>query len=390
MVMAQANCFSALNAGDNASYCEGETATLDGGYDFYDEPGDPDTGTPTLTWTITDGDGEFFVDGVKQGDGSTATGTNFNNSENGITGEETVTFAPADGVFEVTLRLVATTTGDNGRCAGPQVEDVTLYFDPFQETPIDASLNGTLVFNDGDDQTTNVIDANTGDNLSMVIDESNVIDNSTQNDDIQRYEVVYSGPGGFIGLPPAGIYTKNQFDVLFFDNELTSISCDPASLTMTVYMFYDRDNDMEFDGAGECPGPVTEVTINVAPRPVVQATIGAVEDILIVCEDDETVEVVVTGTANTLVTYTVSYDGGATVPDGPQTLELDANQISFDIVLDANDGTPGEDIVVTLIGQEYLTGPACPQVISKPLTIEVLPLPTLDISLTDPADAVGL
>lgn len=391
MAFTQVNCFSGFNAGDNQTWCAEQEAFLDGGYDFYDDPATPDSGTPTLTWIMPDGDeGDFYIDGVNVG--NTASGVNFNNSENSITGFPIVSFIPDAGVTEIRLRLLGNT--DSPDClGGTEVEDVTLYFDPIQNTPLDASVAPAgdplvQVLDDGDETTTNAISVPYGGNLMMAIDENNVIDNGQQFDDIRKYVVTYSGTGGVLGLPTAGVYTQSEFDVAFNDLTLTSMVCDPATVTLNINAFYDR-NPANFPAAsGDCAGPVTSVDITLVPRAEPTATIGAVDNILIVCKDDEDVEVVVTGTPFTQVTYTVSYDGGATVPAGTQTLELDATGTSFDIMLDANDGTSGQDIVITLIEQEFLSGPPCPVTISKPLTIQVLPLPEMTLTLTNPEDAV--
>ncbi|TXF88738.1 hypothetical protein FUA23_13825 [Neolewinella aurantiaca] len=380
---AQTTCFTGLNAGDNASYCEGETATLDGGFGTY--TGDAAIGNPEAVWSIVSGSGEFEVNGSVQGDGSTATATNFANSANNIAGA-IATFTPDPGVTSVVLRLTANTSEPG--CNTNEAEDLVLFFDPIHNVPVDAILEGSLVINNGDESSSNTINAETGDVLTLIIDESVVIDNGQQNDDVPLFNVTYGNVGGFLGLPPAGDYDQGDFDNLFADLELTSISCEDATITVSLYTYYDRDGNGELSGDEECPGPVTTIDITVAPRPEPQATIGAVDDILTVCEDDEDVEFIVTGTPFTQVTYTVSYDGGATVPAGPQTLELDATGYSGILVLDANAGTAGEDIVVTLIGQEFLTGPPCPVTISKPLTIEIEALPQITISLLDPDDAV--
>lgn len=383
--VAQVNCFNGFNAGDNTTYCEGETATLNGGYGSYGEvDNDPNLGTPNLVWTVVSGTGTFEFDGVT---GPSASSINFNNTETSTTGFPDVFFTPDAGVTEVVLRLNGLTS--DGPCSGVnEVEEVTLYFDPIQDSPIDAFINDTQVLDSGDATTTNTVTAETGDVLDLFIDETFVIDNGQQYDDIRLYTVTYSGPGGFIGLPAAGTYDQNEFEVAFNNLTLTNTGCDVGSMTLNINAFYDRDLTTVPQPSGPCPGPVTEVEINVNPRPEPTATIGAVDDILIVCEDDEDVEIVVTGTPHTQVTYTVSYDGGATVPAGPLTLDLDATGTSFAIMLDANDGDPGEDIVVTLIEQKFSSGPPCPVTISKPLTIQLEPLPQLTISLLNAEDAV--
>ncbi|MEM6771477.1 MAG: hypothetical protein AAF597_12920, partial [Bacteroidota bacterium] len=218
-------------------------------------------------------------------------------------------------------------------------------------------------------------------------DEGFVIDNGQQNDDIRRYEVTFSGAGGFLGLPAADSYTQNEFETAFDNLTLTSISCDPATITMSIRAYYDRDNNMELSGAEECPGPITELAITVDPRPEPQATIGVEDEVSAVCEDDADVQFIVTGTPFTQVTYTVSFDGGAT-NGGPLTLDIDGSGVNTDIVLDANNGAPGDDIIVTLIGQEFTSGPACPITYTKPIVIGVTPLPTLSIELADPDDAI--
>lgn len=380
---AQVNCFTGFNAGDNTTYCEGEAAALDGGYDFYNEVGDPDVGTPTLTWTIVTGSGQFEFDGTT---GTTASNINFNNSETGTTGFPDVTFTPDPGVTLVVLRLLGTTS--DGPCSGvAEVEDLTLYFDPIQDTPIDAFVNDDQVLNSGDATTTNVVAAESGDVLDLFIDEGFVIDNGQQYDDLRLYEVTYSGPGGFMGLPPAGTYDQNEFETTFNNLTLTSTGCDVGTITMSINAFYDRDLTTVPQPSGPCPGPVTEVEINVNPLPAPVATIGVEDELSAVCEDDGDVQIIVTGNIFTTVTYNISYDGGAT-NTGDQTIDIDGTGVNTDIIVDATLGSTDEDIIVTLTQIEYTNGPPCPVTISKPVTIDVRPIPMLMIDYVDPADTV--
>lgn len=385
MSAAQVNCFSGFNAGDNTTYCEGESATLDGGYDFYDEIGAPDVGTPSLVWIVAPGSdgGTFTFDGVS---GASATNINFNNSENSITGFPDVTFTPDPGVTVVTLRLQGFTSA--GPCSGVvEIEEVTLYFDPIQDTPIDALLEVPLtpdVTLDDALGAGNTLTSPTGGVLSLTIDEGFIIDNGQQNDDIRRYEVSYSGTGGFLGLPSAGSYTQNEFETMFDNLTLTSISCDPATITLSIRAYYDRDNNIELGGAEECPGPITELAITVDPRPEAQATIGT-NVLTEICDDDQNKVITVTGTPFTEVSWTLDLGNGS-VAQPPIT--IDGTGVNNDIIVDATQLVAGETITVTLTGASFVDAPACPVTFTKPIVLTVISPPILSIDFLDPDDEV--
>lgn len=372
-------CFSGINAGDNSTFCAGEAATLDGGYDgSYSGPG-----TVSITWSMPDGDeGTFFIGGVDQGN-IAATSANFNNSENSVTGFPDVTFVPDAGVTEIRLRLSATTSGDPD-CTASEVEDVIIYFDPVQESPTEISVQGVLEI-DAATGAGNEVTMENGETLKLESDEDFVIDNGQQFDDIRKYNYTVTG-SGIDGLPVSGIGTQTEFNAAFEDLVLTNTTCDVATATIEVFAFYDR-NVINFpQPSGDCAGPVTEIIVNVEPRPVIEATLAAIDDILIVCEDDNLVEVVVTGTPLTTIDYSINYGGGSPVNG---SLELDENGIdNSSIVLDANNAVNGE-MTATLTGGIYTDdAPGCPVVLSEILTFSVLPLPTLAVDVLNPEDLI--
>lgn len=371
-------CFSGINAGDNITFCAGEAATLDGGYDgTYSGPG-----TPTLTWTMPDGDeGTFFIAGVDQG--NTATAANFNNSENGITGLPAVTFVPDPGVTEIRLRLGATTSGDPD-CTATEVEDVTIFFDLVQDSPTEVSVQGVLEI-DFATGLGNTVTMENGETFKLESDEEYVIDNGQQFDDIRKYNYTITS-SGIDGLPVSGIGTQTQFNAAFNDLVLTNTTCDVATATIEIFAFYDRNAINVPQPSGDCAGPITEIIVNVEPRPTIESTLASIDDILIVCEDDDQVEVVVTGTPLTTITYTIDYGDGSPITS---SLDLDENGVdNTSIVLDANNAS-GDEMTVTLTGGAYTDdAPGCPVALSEVLTFGIVPLPALTIDFVNPADTV--
>jgi hypothetical protein len=380
---AQINCFSGFNAGDNQTWCADEPATLNGGYDFYDETAnDSDVGTPALTWVIVSGAGTFSFDGTT---GASVSNINFNNTENGTTGFPDVTFMPDAGVTEVVLQLQGSSSA--GPCSGVvEVEEVTLYFDPIQDAPLDATVddddNPPVQVLDDASGTGNSIVTQTGSELTITIDEGFVIDNGIQFDDVRKYDVSYSGVTGMLGLsglPAAGQYTQNEFEAAFNEITLVNQACDDFVATLKVFAFYDRTNSGEPAPSGECPGPVTEVAITIGPRDEATASLGA-NQLLEVCADDEDFTINITGTANTTITYQI--DG---IPQAD--LVLDADGLTT-IAFDATQYPGAETINIVLTGASFNDGPPCLQTFSKPLQVTIIPLPTLTAELVNSEDEV--
>jgi hypothetical protein len=61
---AQLNVFYRLQLGDNTTYCEGETACLNGGYDFYNEIGGLDIDPSILPGRSRLTPGTFKLEGI--------------------------------------------------------------------------------------------------------------------------------------------------------------------------------------------------------------------------------------------------------------------------------------------------------------------------------------
>jgi len=388
-------CIEDLNAGPNKTWCEGELATLDGGYVAFNNPGtQSDPGTVTATWSVVDGSqGDLIVGGNNEGDSFSA--ENFSYSGNGNDASfPVVFFQPADGVTgTVELELTASTTNTDCDASNGtvQFEEVTLFFDPIRETPLDVTLAGPGSLDDATGNTGNTVNLDTGDEIDVEIDETNTIDNSAQCDDLAMFDVTVDAPG-VAGLPAGGIYSESDFDFAFRDLILTNTTCGEATATITVFHFFERDlTDNCGDGTElGCDGPPTVIEFVVAPRPDVIATLGFAvdEDVTeaVVCADDDMIQVFVTGTPNTTISYTLDFGNG---PGAEQTLDLDATGVNgTDILLDAEDIETGDEILIVLTGGEYQDAPECPQEFSKPLTITVEPLPTLELEFFDPADEV--
>ena len=381
-------CYEGLTAGPNRTYCQGELVTLEGGYAIYDEPGDgPNTGSVTVTWIVAPGfTGDLIVDGVNEGNSYSA--TNFNHPGNTDPTLPVVQFQPEPGTTLASLRIRAVST--NPICETVETQNVLLYFDEPIEMDMDVVIDGDVALNNVGAGAHSAA-GETGDLYTVIIDNDLTQANSEQYEDPPVFDYEITGGVGLVGLagvPMSGTVSALEFNNLFRDLELVNLTCEDIDLTVTVNSLYERDPTDSPAASGPCPGPETAITLTVARRDIPVATIGVEDEVSAVCEDDDDVQFIVTGTAFTTVTYNVSFDGGATNAIEGATLDLGATQLSEVIIVDANDGTAGQDIVVTLTQIAYQEAAACPETIAKVAQVQVVPLPTLALELVDPDDAI--
>lgn len=381
-----AQCFAGFSAGDDASYCFGEDALLNGGWDSYGVPGTAGDDI-TSTWAILNntGTGNFEISGTNVGstafNGTVIGGTgNFGTTTNGGNGP-LVTYVPGVGDLSVTLLL--TVSSNNGDC-DLQTDEVRLFFKP--ELTADFALTGN-----GVTSTTDATMICSGETVDLEIDNAPGPFPDDPEGAVPHYSYTVNDPSGQVsGLPLSGIGESGQFDAAFNNLTLTNNSGTSATVTVDVTIFYDRDNDDTID-ADECEGAVQTATITVFPR--AQATVSVNNGTNNTFCEDETAEFRVTGSPNSTVTYVIDPGTGTFGTD--QTITLGASGTNGGVNGEAANlidqplaGLGGAGPVrIRLTNVAYATAPMCPRTLNFTRAITVVDTPEGDIGLTNASDA---
>ncbi|SEQ80804.1 PKD-like domain-containing protein [Neolewinella agarilytica] len=383
-------CFSGLNAGDEQTWCSGDIAILDGGYATYDDSHTPSPGgTPTVTWTA-DESGTWYLDGIEQVGATSVSATNFNNSLNGVTGLQQVGFKPDCSDCQFYLYITASST--NGECSDVESQ-VYLWFDPIQDPVVDVTIDGSTDIDAateaGNGTVDNSGDVEDGETVDIEIINPLSYTNADQFDDPLVFDYVLTGSDDIDGFPAAttGTLDALNFNQLFNEMTLLNKTCEVATATLTITSRYERNPANNPQPNGDClnPNPLV-IELIVEPRPTIEATFAALDPILVVCENDTDIPVVVTGTPLTMIDYVIDYDDGAPLTGW---LTLDENAIDDQTInLNASLAANGE-IEVKLTGGFYSDGnPACPVVLTEKIVFQVEALPSLTAELSEADDAV--
>ncbi|MEM8582943.1 MAG: PKD-like domain-containing protein [Bacteroidota bacterium] len=370
------DCFQAFTAGPDTTYCQGETATLDGGYTTY-----TGSGIFGLTWTIVQGGGQLCRDGIfcsSFGPGATTNATNFATSFNGLS-SPVVTYLPASTDTEVILELRTVST--DGSC-DLEIETVTLFYDPFQEAAIDAFVENVEVLDSVGSGTANLVTICEGEELDLAIVNNMALENGQQFGDLFKFDVTVAA-GNVTGLPASFVSETGVFNTNFSDLNigLTVAAGNVETATVSVVTFYDRNGNDVNDGGEECPGPPVEIEIQV--RKQAQATSGIQGGNPNFCEG-ETATIIITGSANSTITYNIDLGDGSG-PGADQTTTIPPSGTNTAVTINTA-GLAGNTITFALVEVRYNTGAACPRSLSETEILNVLTPPTGSISLTDAPD----
>lgn len=379
-------CFVGFSAGDDASYCSGDAATLDGGYNSY-------IGAPTdnggLRWSIVPGNGagSFLQGGFNVGTQATNLQTggtgpgNFSTVSNGGQGP-LVEYVPGSGDELVELALETITMAGSGCVI--QYDTVRLFFYPELTASFAEEANGMTVAG-------GTAEICSGETYDVAIDMPAGVFGDDPNGAIPHYRYTITDPSGQItGLPADGIGEAIEFDAAFNNLTLANTSGASATATINVSVFFDIDDD-NMVGSNECEGPVSSTTVTVFPQ--AQAT-GSVNNGTnnFFCED-ETAEFRITGSPNSTVTYQFDLDDGNGF-GADQTIMLGASGTNGGINGEAANlitlplaGLGGDSIRIRLTEVEYTSAPSCPRTLNFTRGIRVVDTPTGSLSLTDADDA---
>lgn len=375
-------CFDRFSAGADTTYCAGEIALLDGGYDSY-----LGTGSQLSIWRIVEGNGQLQKNNETPNSSVFNNGGSFATVSNGLN-TDSVRYLPALNDTLVVLELVVS-TDDVTNCFAETSDTVQLFYYP-EQTPIIAGFGGTTQqFGPGTGSTVDSLAICSGDALSLEITNETGILTGDPNGLIPLYIYTISGADSLSGLPTADTVTAATFETAF--QNLTVTSTDPAAVTATVsvQVVYDRDTGpgINFD----CEGPIVDVQLTILPEGQASATFeGATNDVY--CESD-TAMVRITGTPLSRVAYEITLGNGNTPT--LDTLLLGAAGTNGSTPTQAADfidipltGLAGDTISVLLTEIRYQGSSPCPTPLSFLIDARVVPTPTGEISITTPADSL--
>lgn len=378
-------CFTNFSAGDDETYCQDDVATLNGGYDSYDTPGTM-SDQVGLQWSIIQGSG--LLSAGLFGGASTVNGGNFSTTSN-PGGGPTVTYIPGVGDNMVVLRLSAAST--NAFCDG-ESDDVTLFFDTFQEAAITANVNGTDEIVDASSITTNEAQFCAGSIVDLEITNNQSLQNGQQDGAIPKFHWTVVAASGVTGFPAGGVGEAGTFNSAFDALTVVNNTGSSGTVTVSVVTFYDRGmvpNNMI--DAGECAGPAVEVIFTVFPQ--AQATVSVNNGTNNTFCEDETAQFRVTGSPNSTVTYQLDLATGIFGAD--QMITLGASGTNGGV-----NGEAADFITVSLVGLggatpvriqltnvEYTAMPNCPRALNFTRDITVVETPEGALTLTDLTDA---
>ncbi|MEM7574091.1 MAG: PKD-like domain-containing protein [Bacteroidota bacterium] len=360
-------CYTGFEAGNDTTYCEGETATLDGGFVSYSGSG----GTLLLWEIASGGSGSFALNGTPVGPSANSL-FNFSTTFNSCMGCPTVTYVPGASDTEVTLRLTA--NPDDITC-DTEIDEVTLYFDPVQEAVIQVDVENTTEIAAATSTSTNQVTMCSDDELDLSV--TNSLVNGGQNSDLPFLQYTITTTGTINGLPAADVEEAADFNLTWSNLtlELPPMAGAPETATISIVTFYDRNTNGMID-AGECEGDAVEIEVTVLPQ--AQAT-SAVIGGLSFCED-EIATIRITGSPNSTVTYRIDLgDGNGFGAD--QTTMIPALGSNTDITINTA-GLGGNTITFELLSVAYSTGAPCPRTLTETEVITVLERPSGTISFT--------
>lgn len=377
-------CFTNFSAGDDETYCQDDVATLNGGYDSYDTPGTM-SDQVGLQWSVIQGSGLLSA-GLFGA--NTVSGVNFSTTSN-PGGGSTVTYTPGVGDNMVVLRLIS--ASNNAACDG-ESDDVTLFFDTFQEAAITANVNGTDEIVDASSITTNDAQFCAGSIVDLEITNNQSLQNGQQDGAIPKFQWTVVAASGVTGFPAGGVGEAGTFNSAFDALTVVNNTGSSGTVTVSVVTFYDRGmvpNNMI--DAGECAGPAVEVIFTVFPQ--AQATVSVNNGTNNTFCEDETAQFRVTGSPNSTVTYQLDLATGTFGAD--QVITLGASGTNGGVNGEAADfitvplvGLGGATPVrIQLTNVEYTAMPNCPRALNFTRDITVVETPEGALTLTDLTDA---
>ncbi len=375
-VAPNAVCFDVFTAGDDASYCAGDTAILKGGYDAY-----VGSGSEILFWTVMSGTGTLSYSGA----GFPQGGSSINSPNGNFSTMNPPRYIPGPGETSAILEL-RTFSNDNN--CEIQTDQVTLFFDPFPQPEIAYSLAGmpadTIV-----PLETSVDTICPGTEVGLSILNAATIPNSQQFGYTVFYEVTVSNAGNLAAVPGTGVYYLSaagfatNFASLTFNN--TTGATQHYVVSMKAY--YETDPMNPGLASGLCLGDAAVFDFAVLNTP--QATSG-IEGVIPgnpnICEGEDAL-IRITGTTFTTVTYRVdTMAGGALLMGADSTIHIDASGIA-DVFL-PTDNLAGDSLIFNLLSIRYQTAAACARALNEQETVIVLNRPDASLGLVFLADTV--
>ncbi len=369
-------CFDNFTAGPDASYCQGETATLMGGYDAY-----LGSGSEVLFWVIMSGTGTLSYTGAgfpQSGTSITSAGGNFNTMNPPV-------YIPSVGETSVTLELRS--FSDDVTC-DVQTDEVILYFDPFPRPQISYNLetvpSDTLL---PAEMVTDTICPGTEVGLSIV--NASTIPPSQQEGYPVFYEVEVANAGGLVGVPAAGVYylSAGAFASTFSSLTLNNTTGATQRYIVSVKGYYETNTMSPGAMTALCTGDAIIFDFAVLNTP--QATsgiVGVVPGNPNICEGEDA-QIRITGTTFTTVTYRVdTMAGGMLLMGADSTIDINASGIA-DVFLPTS-GLAGDSLIFNLRSIRYQTAVGCERALNEVETVVVLDRPEASLGLAFQSDTV--